>query len=141
MFVIDYWTVMSALMYVETKKLMVKIFGFVYFTSYAILFRLGYGRNEKEANGNCIRNLLEFLLEDEQIFSVFNEYLTNSNSNSYKLKLLIILRILLNWNYLKIFQTKNQQTWIQKALNWLTTNNQRSVHNQLSHKRFKHLKE
>jgi len=52
---------MSALMCVETKKRMVKhidIFGM----RFLHIFFLGYGRNEKEANGNCIRNLLEFLL-------------------------------------------------------------------------------
>lgn len=33
----------------------------------------GYGRNENEANINCIRNLMEFLLEDEKVQNLFKD--------------------------------------------------------------------
>lgn len=35
----------------------------------------GYGRNEKEASINCIRNLLEMLLEDDRIVQIFKDCL------------------------------------------------------------------
>ena len=38
----------------------------------------GYGRNEKESNINCIRNLFEFLLDDEKTLILFKDSLKMS---------------------------------------------------------------
>lgn len=42
----------------------------------------GYGRNENEANLNCIRNLMEFLLEDEKVQNIFKECIKKSTGNT-----------------------------------------------------------
>lgn len=36
---------------------------------------IGYGRSEGEANANCIRNMMEFLIEDHKIANQFKESL------------------------------------------------------------------
>ena len=43
--------------------------------NFLIITILGYGRSENEANINCIRNLLEILLEDENTALVFKDCL------------------------------------------------------------------
>ena len=35
--------------------------------------KTGYGRNEKESNVNCIRNILEFLLEEDKVILQLSE--------------------------------------------------------------------
>ena len=38
-------------------------------------YRIGYGRNEQEAIANCIKNVFEFLMEDEANISLITQAL------------------------------------------------------------------
>ena len=40
---------------------------------FIVFYVIGYGRTEKEAISNCIRNFLEFLLEEEKMLSIIKE--------------------------------------------------------------------
>ena len=40
---------------------------------FIVFYVIGYGRTEKEAISNCIRNFLEFLLEEEKMVSIIKE--------------------------------------------------------------------
>ena len=54
-----------------------------------IFYLVGYGRTEKEASSNCIRNLLEFLLEEEKMLQIIKESIKlciNYYSLFYRLK-------------------------------------------------------
>ena len=54
---------MNVLFYAIKKRQMVFI----------VFYVIGYGRTEKEAISNCIRNFLEFLLEEEKMVSIIKE--------------------------------------------------------------------
>ncbi|KAL4469656.1 hypothetical protein ABPG72_013421 [Tetrahymena utriculariae] len=41
----------------------------------------GFGRNEKEANANCIRNLIQLLLSDDKVTKVFRDCLKKMNED------------------------------------------------------------
>ena len=57
------------------KELMVFNLKKIFLTFFLIK---GYGRNEKESNINCIRNLFEFLLDDEKTLILFKDSLKMS---------------------------------------------------------------
>ncbi|KAL4427390.1 hypothetical protein ABPG74_009662 [Tetrahymena malaccensis] len=80
----------------------------------------GFGRNEKEANVNCIRNLIQLLLSDDKVTKIFRDCLKKMNEDQQFEKINQCPTELGVQDQSKLIQTTQHSNQNQQQINYVT---------------------